>query len=69
MYRLLGKKGLESTEMPGLNQPISGDIGYHIRSPESTMSRPTIGTGIWTSWICISGSNVGGRTRKVRPIL
>lgn len=32
VYRLLGKKGLDSLEMPGLNQPISGDIGYHIRS-------------------------------------
>jgi len=32
VYRMLGKKGLESTTMPGLNQPISGDVGYHVRS-------------------------------------
>ena len=32
VYRLLGKKGLDSTQMPGLNQPISGDVGYHVRS-------------------------------------
>ena len=32
VYRLLGKQGLASTEMPGLNQPITGDVGYHVRS-------------------------------------
>jgi hypothetical protein len=31
VYELLGKKGLPSTEMPALGQPVSGDIGYHIR--------------------------------------
>ena len=32
VYHLLGKQGLASTEMPGLNQPIGGDVGYHVRS-------------------------------------
>jgi alpha-N-arabinofuranosidase len=32
VYRLLGKKGLNSTEFPAVDQPISGDIGYHVRS-------------------------------------
>jgi hypothetical protein len=32
VYRLLGKKGLNSTEFPAVDQPISGDIGYHVRT-------------------------------------
>jgi hypothetical protein len=32
VYRLLGKQGLGVTQMPGLNQPVMGDIGYHVRS-------------------------------------
>ena len=31
VYRLLGKQGLETTEMPALNQPILHDIAFHIR--------------------------------------
>jgi len=31
VYQLLGKTGLPASEMPGLNQPVMGDIGYHIR--------------------------------------
>jgi hypothetical protein len=31
VYRLLGKDPLPSEEMPGLEQPLAGTIGYHIR--------------------------------------
>ena len=32
VYRLLGKKGLESEASPAPNSPIlDGDVGYHIR--------------------------------------
>jgi hypothetical protein len=32
VYVLLGKQGLKSSEMPSVNQPVTGTIGYHIRS-------------------------------------
>jgi hypothetical protein len=34
VYILLGGKGFPATQMPELNSPIAGDIGYHIRSGE-----------------------------------
>jgi hypothetical protein len=32
VYRLLGKKGLETSQMPPLHQPIMNTVGYHIRA-------------------------------------
>lgn len=32
VYKLLGKEGLPVSEMPELNKPVMGTIGYHIRS-------------------------------------
>ncbi|MBN1873749.1 MAG: acetylxylan esterase [Anaerolineae bacterium] len=31
VYQFLGTEGLPADEMPGLNQPVMGCIGYHIR--------------------------------------
>jgi hypothetical protein len=30
-YKLFGKPGMPATEMPGIEQPVMGTIGYHIR--------------------------------------
>ena len=32
IYKLLGTEGLPCKEMPEVNQPVHGQIGYHIRS-------------------------------------
>lgn len=32
VYKLLGTKGLPTGDMPPINQPVQGTIGYHIRS-------------------------------------
>jgi hypothetical protein len=32
VYELLGKQGLKAKDMPAVNQPVTGTIGYHIRS-------------------------------------
>ena len=31
VYRLLGVRGLDVTEMPCVNRPVMGAVGYHIR--------------------------------------
>ena len=34
VYRLLNAGGMDAMDMPGLNQPVTGIIGYHIRPGE-----------------------------------
>jgi hypothetical protein len=32
VYKLFGKAGITTTEMPEVNQPLQNAIGYHIRT-------------------------------------
>ena len=32
VYNLFGKKGIQSEEMPAVNQPVQNTVAYHIRS-------------------------------------
>ena len=39
VYRLFGLEGLPADAMPGLEQPVAGTIGYHIRSGGHDVTR------------------------------
>ena len=32
VYELLGKRGLGAVEQPGVDEPVAGTVGYHVRS-------------------------------------
>jgi hypothetical protein len=38
VYQLLGKEGLPSDQMPGVNEPVMRTVGYHIRSGKHDVS-------------------------------
>ncbi|HME51165.1 MAG TPA: recombinase family protein [Candidatus Lokiarchaeia archaeon] len=39
VYKLLGTSGLPADEMPGINQPVMGTMGYHVRSGRHAITR------------------------------
>jgi hypothetical protein len=49
VYQLLGKEGLPGKEFPDFQQPLTGTIGYHIRS-----GKHAINLYDWTSFMNFS---------------
>ena len=39
IYKLFGKKGVLTDEMPKINQPVGDFIGYHIRSGKHDVTK------------------------------
>ncbi len=59
VYRLLGKDVPESGEMPGLNQPISTTMGYHIRT-----GRHDVTEYDWDRYMDFADRHLGGTAEK-----
>ena len=54
VYRLLGKPGLPATKWPGINQPVAGTIGYHVRSGQHDVTSYD-----WKQYILFANHHLG----------
>jgi hypothetical protein len=62
VYRLLGRDGLPAREMPAVNQPVDGTIGYHVRAGVHDVTEYD-----WQQYLAFADKHLGtSRARRSR---
>jgi len=56
VYRLLGVEGLPADEMPAVDQPVAGTIGYHVRSGKHDVTDYD-----WQQYLDFADKHLSGR--------
>jgi hypothetical protein len=56
VYELLGRKGLGTTEMPGIHQPVGHTVGYHLRQ-----GRHAVMAYDWDCWLDFADRHLRSR--------